>query len=46
MFESVVVVTFQSAFYLEMHQNNFFKKLFLISAHQIDLKTQKNINLK
>jgi len=41
MFESVVVVAFQSVFYLEMYQNNFFKKLFFISAHQIDLKTHK-----
>jgi hypothetical protein len=34
---SVVVVVFQSAFYLEIHQNNIFfifKKLILISAHQ------------
>jgi hypothetical protein len=31
-----------------MHQNNIFifKKLFLILAHQNDLKTPKNINLK
>jgi len=32
-----------------MHQNNIFfifKKLFFISAHQNDLKTLKNINLK
>jgi hypothetical protein len=32
-----------------MHQNNIFfifKKLFLISAHQNDLKTPKYINLK
>jgi len=36
-------------FYLEMYQNNIFfifKKLFLISAHQNNLKTPKNINLK
>jgi hypothetical protein len=41
---SVVAIAFQSAFYLEMHQNNIFfilKKLFLISAHQIYLKTLK-----
>jgi hypothetical protein len=39
----MVAVAFQSVFYLEMHQNNFFfKKLFLISAYQNDLKTQKN----
>jgi hypothetical protein len=40
------VVAFQSAFYLEIHQNNIFfifKKLFLISAHQNNLKTQKYI---
>jgi hypothetical protein len=40
----VVAIAFQSAFYLEMHQNNIFfilKKLFLISAHQIYLKTLK-----
>jgi len=40
----VVAVAFQSVFYLKMHQNNIFfilKKLFLISAHQDDLKTQK-----
>ena len=40
----MVAVAFQSVFYLEMHQNNIFfilKKLFLISAHQNDLKTQK-----
>jgi len=39
---------FLKYFYSEMHQNNIFfifKKLFLISAHQNDLKTQKkNIN--
>jgi hypothetical protein len=42
--ENIVAVAFQSAFYLEMHQNNIFfilKKLFLISAHQIYLKTLK-----
>jgi hypothetical protein len=39
---SVVVVAFQNAFYSEMYQNNiFFKKLFLISAHQNNLKTPK-----
>ena len=46
---SVIAVAFQSVFYLEMHQNNIFlfkKKLFLISAYQNDLKTQKYINLK
>jgi hypothetical protein len=39
MFESVVVVAFQSVFDLGMHQNNilllFFKNYFFISAHQI-----------
>ena len=48
MFESLVVVAFQNAFYLEMHQNNIFfifKKLFLTSAHQNYLKTLKNIDL-
>jgi hypothetical protein len=50
LFGSVVAVIFQSAFHLKMHQNNIFyfifKKLFLISVHQNDLKTLKNINLK
>jgi hypothetical protein len=42
-FGSVVAVVFQSAFYLEMHQNIFFYffKIFLILVHQNDLKTQK-----
>jgi hypothetical protein len=48
MFESVVVVAFQSVFYAEMHQNDiffsFFKKLFLRSAHQNDIKNTKKIN--
>jgi hypothetical protein len=38
----VVAVAIQSAFHLEMHQNNvfsFFKNYFLILAHQNDLKT-------
>jgi len=46
---SVVTITFQNVFYLEMYQNNIFfifLKLFLISAHQNDLKTPKNIKLK
>jgi len=47
MFESVVVVAFQSVFYAEMHQNDiffsFFKKLFLRSAHQNDIKNTKKI---
>jgi hypothetical protein len=35
---------FKVFFYLEMHQNIlFFFKIFLILAHQNDLKTQKNI---
>jgi hypothetical protein len=42
----VVAVSFQSIFYSKIYQNNIFlKKLFLTSAHQNDLKTQKNINL-
>jgi hypothetical protein len=48
-FGSVVAIAFQSAFYFEMHQKNIFffkKKLFLISVHQNDMKTSKNINLK
>ena len=45
----MVAVAFQSAFHLEMHQNDIFfifLKLFLISAYQNDLKILKNINLK
>jgi hypothetical protein len=45
----LVAVAFQNTFYLEMYQNNIFfifKKLFLKSGHQNDLKHQKNINLK
>jgi len=41
---SVVAVALQSVLYLKIHQNNIFfifKKLFLISAHQNDLKTSK-----
>jgi hypothetical protein len=49
-FRSEVAVTFQSVFHSEMNQNNVFifilKKLFLISAHQNDLKTQKKNYLK
>jgi hypothetical protein len=45
LFGSVVLVGFQSIFHLEMHQNDvfflFFKKLFLISAHQNNLKILK-----
>ena len=36
-FEIMVIVVIQSAFYLKIHQNNIFfisKKLFLISTHQ------------
>jgi hypothetical protein len=43
------IVAVQSAFCLEMHQNDvffIFKKLFLKSAHQNDLKTFKNILAK
>jgi hypothetical protein len=43
-FGSVVAVVFQSVFYLKINQDNFFfifKKLFLISAHQINLKIKK-----
>jgi hypothetical protein len=42
LFEIVVTVVIQSAFHLEMHQNNvfsFFKNHFLILAQQNDLKT-------
>jgi hypothetical protein len=40
----MVAVTFQSAFHLEIDQNIFFfKKSFLISAYQNDLKTFKKI---
>jgi hypothetical protein len=40
----MVAIAFQSVFYSEKHQNNIFfifLKLFLISAHQNDLKTSK-----
>ena len=40
-FESVIAVAFQSVFYSEIYQNNIFfifKKLFLTSAHQNNLK--------
>jgi hypothetical protein len=50
MFENMIAVTFQNVFHLKMHQNDvfffIFKKLFLISAHQNNLKTLKSINLK
>jgi hypothetical protein len=47
-FESVVVIAFQSTFCSEMLQNNiFFKKLFLTSAHQNNKKkNMKNIYFK
>ena len=46
-FESVVAVAFESGFRLEMYQNDiFFKKSFLTSAHENDLKTLKYFNLK
>jgi hypothetical protein len=41
----VVAVAVQNVFHLEIYQNDFFlflKKLFLRSAHQNNLKTQKN----
>jgi len=41
MFESVVVVAFQSVFHAELHQNDvffIFKKLFLRSAHKNEPK--------
>jgi hypothetical protein len=40
----MVAVVFQNIFRLEIHQNNIFfilKKLFLISAHQNNLKIPK-----
>jgi len=46
MFESVVVTVFQSVFYIKIIFF-IFKKLFLISVHQNDMKKlKKNINLK
>jgi hypothetical protein len=36
-------VGFQSAFRLEIHQNNIFFNLFLTSAHQKDKKTVRKI---
>jgi hypothetical protein len=41
---SIFIIIFQNVFYLKMYQNIFFlifKKLFLILAHQNDLKTLK-----
>jgi len=50
MFESVVLaITFENIFCLETYQNNIFfifKKLFLISAHQNNLKIYKKIKRK
>jgi hypothetical protein len=43
-FDSVVAVAFQIVFYVKIHANNIFfifKKIFLTSAHQNDLKTLK-----
>jgi hypothetical protein len=43
-FGSVVAVVFQNIFHSKMYQNNIFfifKKLFLTSAHQNDLKISK-----
>jgi hypothetical protein len=44
-FENMVAIAFQNDFHSEMHQNNIyifiFKKLFLISTHQNDLKILK-----
>jgi len=39
---------FLKYFYLKIYQNNifYFLKLFLKSAHQDDIKIQKNINFK
>jgi hypothetical protein len=49
MFEIVINVTFQSIFYLEMHQNNiyfhFLKFIFDISIKTIQIH-QKKFNLK
>jgi hypothetical protein len=49
-FGSVVAVVFQNIFHSKIYQNNIFfifKKLFLTSAHQNNLKiSKKNINLK
>jgi hypothetical protein len=45
----VIAVAFQSACRSEIHQNKVYfilLKLFLTSAHQNNLKTLKNINLK
>ena len=36
--DSIVVIAFQNVFRLKMYRNNFLKNLFLISAHQNDVK--------
>jgi hypothetical protein len=48
LFEIVIAIAVQSAFYLEMHQDDRFSclKKKIISTHQNDLKTLKNINFK
>ena len=46
MFGNVVVIVFQSVFHLKMHRNDIFYiflKIFLILAHQNDLKTIKKL---
>jgi hypothetical protein len=47
-FESVVVVAFQSAFCSEMHQNNifYFKKIIFNINTSKKFKNKKNINSK
>jgi len=49
LFGIVVAVAVQNVFRLEMYQNEvflFFKKIFLTSAYQNDLKTLKKIHFK
>ena len=49
LFGSAVAVAFQSVYRAEIYQNDIFfifKKLFLKSAHQNDIKTPKYIHLK
>jgi hypothetical protein len=49
LFEIVVTVAVQSVFCLEMHQSEvflFFKKIFLTSTYQNDMKTLKKFHLK
>ena len=44
-FKSVVMIVFQSVLFLKIYQNNIFfifKKLFLISPHQNNLKLPKS----